>query len=482
MRKNHLALLMSGLALVVMPASASGDDWPLYGHDIANSRDGGSVGPTAAEAATLTPAWDFQAPSTAGDFTGTPVVADGIAVAGSSKGVVFAVNVSDGSLRWSHDLNPGRDPKVTINGSAAIGEGRVYVPLADVDGPRIVAMDLESGALRWDRVVDSQKDADTFGSPLVDHGMVYMGTSGEFGEVNDPDVHVRGSVVALDAKHGQLRWKTFTVPPGDDGGAVWSTPAIDPKLGRLYVGTGNAYHAPAADTTDAILALDLRHGAILGHFQATPGDVWDETTNAASGPDYDFGASPNLFAGPGGQALVGEGQKAGTYWALDRQTLHPVWDVFTAPGSFLGGILGSTASDGQRIYGPDTVGHEVWSLDTGGKLDWVSAEGAPLGFNSLSVANGVVYTTDLSGVLTAHDATTGVLLSKAPLGWGAFGGVAVVGKTVVADTGTTGGPGDTGGQGHIVAFRPAAVPPAASSAVDSVLGAAGAVQKTATGG
>ena len=56
-------------------------------------------------------------------------------------------------------------------------------------------------------------------------------------------------VIALSAKTGKIKWKTYTVPKGMDGGAVWSTPAIDRDRRRLYVGTGNAYHAPAAATT-----------------------------------------------------------------------------------------------------------------------------------------------------------------------------------------------------------------------------------------
>ena len=111
----------------------------------------------------------------------------------------------------------------------------------------------------------------------------------------------RGSVVALDAKTGKPRWKTYTVPEGNDGGAVWSTPAISGRLRTLWVGTGNAYNDPAAETTDAVVALNVRTGHIRDHFQATPDDVWDGTTNAGAGPDYDFGASPQLIRGADGR-------------------------------------------------------------------------------------------------------------------------------------------------------------------------------------
>ena len=51
------------------------------------------------------------------------------------------------------------------------------------------------------------------------------------------------------------------------------------------------------------------------------------------------------------------------------------------------------------------------------------ADGAHWG-NPVSVANGVVYTSDMSGFLTARDADTGLVLNKIPLGAPSWGGVA----------------------------------------------------------
>src|SRR5207249_5445730 len=148
----------------------------------------------------------------------------------------------------------------------------------------------------------------------------------------------------LRARTGKIRWRTYTVPPRHDGGAVWSSPTVDKRTGRLYVGTGNAYHAPSASTTDSVLELDARSGRMIAHNQATHGDVWNGTEGIANGPDHDFGASPQLFRGPGGRRLVGDGQKSGTYWGLDRSTLRTRWSTSTGAGSQVGGILGSTAT------------------------------------------------------------------------------------------------------------------------------------------
>ena len=421
-------------------SSVGSDRWPLYGGNISNTRSGGREGPSATEALNLGVAWSFHAPD--GDFTGTPVVAGGLVVAGSFGGTVYALDAATGRQRWSHSVG-----KIPINGTVATDGKRVYVPLADPHKPKVLALSLKTGKPLWKTRVSSQKDSDVYGSPIVWKGTVYIGVSALYGELNDPEVDVRGQVVAINAKKGKIKWSTFTVPPGHDGASVWTTPAIDPKTRRLYVGTGNAYHEPAADTTDSILALSTRTGKIVQKFQATPGDVWNGTENSTAGPDYDFGASPQLFKGPGGRKLVGAGQKSGTYWALDRSTLQPAWNTMVGPGSQVGGVIGSTATDGQRIYGPNTVGGEQWALNMDGSRAWVSADGGPLKFNATAVANGVVWTTDMTGFLIGREASSGVPVAKVPLGSPTWGGVSVAGGSVFVAIGTQ------GTNGYIAAYR-----------------------------
>jgi outer membrane protein assembly factor BamB len=258
----------------VRPAPLAGGDWPFYGHDLANSRDGGPSGPSWNEVLTMGPVWTFH--STDGDFTGTPVIAHGWLVAAAFGGSVFGLDASTGARRWAHDFDQ------PINGTPAIAAGRVFVPLAKPNGPLVAALRLSDGQPLWQTQIDSQRDADVYGSPVVWDGRVYIGVSALYGETSDPKVSTRGAVVALSERTGKLLWKTYTVPSPMDGGSVWSTPAIDTATGRLYVGTGNAYHPPAAATTDSLLALDARTGRLLAHHQATAGDVWNETHNIAA--------------------------------------------------------------------------------------------------------------------------------------------------------------------------------------------------------
>jgi polyvinyl alcohol dehydrogenase (cytochrome) len=413
-------------------------NWPFYGHDLSNTRSGGLNGPAASDVPNLGPAWSFH--SHHGDFTATPVIDKNVLVAGSNGGFVYGINATTGKEIWQYDA--GRP----INGSAAIAGRTVFVPVAEPHAPRMVALDLLTGRKRWESLLSDQKNSDVYGSPVVWRGRVFMGTSAEYGELNDPKVSTRGTVVALGAKHGRMLWQTITVPDGHDGGAVWTTPAVDTGTGRLYVGTGNAYHDPAADTTDSILALDARTGRIVAKHQATADDSWNGSE--AAGTDYDFGASPNLIEGPMGQKLVGMGQKSGTYWAWDRSTLDVAWQATVSPGTpVVGGVVGSTAYDGTRVYGPSTTAGEEWSVDRSGAFSWASTDGGPLHFNPTTVANGVVYTSDMSGFLTAREASTGAPLIKLPLGSPTWGGVAVAGGSVFASVGSQ------GDAGYIVSYR-----------------------------
>src|SRR3954462_9397264 len=61
------------------PAALTGGDWPLYGHDLANTRDGGTNGPSVDQVPFLSPGWSLQAAD--GDFSETPVESGGAVVA-----------------------------------------------------------------------------------------------------------------------------------------------------------------------------------------------------------------------------------------------------------------------------------------------------------------------------------------------------------------------------------------------------------------
>jgi polyvinyl alcohol dehydrogenase (cytochrome) len=320
------------------------------------------------------------------------------------------------------------------------------------------------------------------------------GGAAELGPENGREAF-EGSMSFLDANTGRLLKKTWTIHPpkrpNDQfaGAGIWSTPAIDTADKVAFVGAGNPFNPHAeAPHADSVLEFDVnrasRHfGEIIGSYKGqvdtyAPAakqlpcvDTADPTNNAppyypqGAGScgqiDQDFGASPNLLRDATGRLLVGEGQKSGVYHVFDAKTLKSVWQGITGAPSSVGGIVGSTATDGQAVYGPDTIPGYVWSLSSAhGNLRWVGpiSDGAHWG-PPVAYANGVVYSVDFNGFLDAFDARNGVLVAKRPLAMGGgglesitWGGVSVARHTIYASVGVLGL-----ANGFIEAFRPGSV-------------------------
>src|SRR5207249_3000348 len=115
----------------------------------------------------------------------------------------------------------------------------------------------------------------------------------------------------------------------------------------------------------------------------------DVFTKFMPGPDWDFGASPNLMTADDGTPLIGEGQKSGDYWTLRRSDLSAVWSTRIGTPSATGGIVGSTAYDGHRIYGPNSIPGYLWALEsTNGAPTWAQPGADFLHFGAVSESNG----------------------------------------------------------------------------------------------
>src|SRR6059058_5740013 len=106
-------LVAAAAGCAAIPSTAQAD-WPVYGHDLANTRTASTDGPKRANLASIAQAWSFK--SDTGDFTGTPVISQGVLVAGDQGGWVYALDAVSGKLLWKKQLGS------RINGSAEIDE------------------------------------------------------------------------------------------------------------------------------------------------------------------------------------------------------------------------------------------------------------------------------------------------------------------------------------------------------------------------
>jgi polyvinyl alcohol dehydrogenase (cytochrome) len=420
------------------PVREMASSWPLYGHDLAGTKATDAARISSRNVGSLGPLWEV---TVGGPISSTPVIEDGIVYTGSYDGSLYAVELLSGEVLWSYETGaavpePNLQIPLGITGSAAVIDGTVYI--GDAAGV-LHALDSMSGRTRWKTIVDDQTNASIWSSPVVVDGVVFVGVASVAKEEG-----FRGSVVAFDATSGQKTWQTYMVPEGSDGAGVFAVPAIDRERGLLYAGTQNAYSAapPPYGNPISIVALDLTTGETVWAFNAPPGGGDDAPTE-----DVGFSASPNLFSvevDGRRHDLVGEGQKSGDYWALDRETGEVFWQATISPPGFLGGMEGTSAvadgviavpaTDWPEFEGPATG--MVTGLDAAtGETLWSVEQEAPAA-SPAAISSDVIFHAGMDGVLHAYALADGAELWRSDLSASVSGGIAVAERVVVLGAAT----------------------------------------------
>jgi len=201
---------------------------------------------------------------------------------------VHALDAMSGCTIWTYATEAA--VRTAISFGPLSGTDHFGVFFGDVRA-NAYAVDAATGSLVWKTKVEDHPAARVTGGPTFFSGVLYVPVSSiEEATGSRPSYECctfRGSVVALDAATGRQIWKAYTIPEaphptsknaigtqlqGPSGASVWSSPTIDVQRQALYVATGNSYSHPPSDTSDAILAFDLKTGRMLWHRQATPKD------------------------------------------------------------------------------------------------------------------------------------------------------------------------------------------------------------------
>jgi polyvinyl alcohol dehydrogenase (cytochrome) len=309
-----------------------------------------------------------------GDITAfaQPTVIDGHVFVGSAGGVIQALRADSGCLEWIFQASgPVRSAIV----AAPLGKNHALL-FADLTG-WYYAIEAETGRLLWKKRPEEHEATRLTGASIVHDGIVYVpAASWEETRSLNPEYQCctfRGSITALRLSNGETVWKSYMIADkpkqtgknsagtplfAPSGAGVWATPTLDLKRRLLYVTTGDSYSAPASNTSDSIVALDLATGRMLWSKQTLPGDAWNSACQQNrincpedAGPDYDFGSSAILVKTPEGRELLLAGQKSGVVYALDPDRKGEiVWQVRVAKGGVNGGVQWGMASDGQNVY------------------------------------------------------------------------------------------------------------------------------------
>jgi polyvinyl alcohol dehydrogenase (cytochrome) len=394
---------------------------------------------------------------------------------------LLAIDVSkpEPCLKWVYTSD------VPLRTSAAYGEvsGRKVLAVGDV-AANIHLVDALTGAKLWQQSVQLYPLSITTGTPLIHDNRVYAPVSQYEITIGGNDAHecckTHGAVVALDGKNGNKIWTAHSMEEakpvrdrgdgkmlwGPSGAPIWNSPSIDAKRGLLFVGTGEATSEPAAKTTDAILAIDLKDGSIRWSFQATENDIFlsgcMQSRPQPAAPegnatparrrglncpessvfrDVDFGASVIIGKRGDGSDVLFAGQKSGTLWALSPDDGKLIWRQDFGEGSPLGGIHWGIAFDGERVYAPinrpygfsaggneprtqkpgihavdATTGKVLWTFVaepdcSGDRAKRVRSCSSNIGLSAApTVVDGALVAGALDGILRVFDARTGEVL------------------------------------------------------------------------
>lgn len=448
-------------------------DWPTYGHDAQHTFHGQTT-LTEDSARTLRKAWFFP---TADAVTATPTVVGETVYVGSWDDYFYAIDLSTGRLRWKVRLNsqngitpyPGERQRDTHSDGGLVTSSAWFEPAGGGRPPLVIfgggytlyALNATNGHVFWEHAYSGrpgaldpgQDQTRIFSSPVVVDGKVLFGVD------EDGQDGSAGYVAAADLNTGDPVWDFQTDVDAngrvadDSCGSVWSSPTVLPDLKLVVFGTADCDFSGSEPYADTVFALHIADG--------TPAWTYHPLGQAPN-CDFDFGATPNAgVSAEGITSFLGEGGKDGTYYSLDPATGRLRWSTNVVFGGSSGGFIGTTAFDGQYVFGSTALGDfnptahgnrlcdpadprdsaaenpTVHGFDAStGAVAW-QVDGAS-SFSATTVAGGMTFNglALANKVIQVRDAATGRLVTQVELPQANWSGIATVGDALVFGTGT----------------------------------------------
>jgi glucose dehydrogenase len=186
----------------------------------------------------------------------------------------------------------------------------------------------------------------TSSPPIIVNGVVVVGNVHEQGYYQTRIENIPGDILAYDAKSGKHLWKFHVIPrPGEYGHETWENDAwkqtgdvsswapmsADPGRGLVYIPT----NPPTIDFFGgfrpghnlfgtSILALDVKSGKRVWHFQTVHHDIWN----------FDNPTAPVLLdVNVGGRRtpILVQTTKQGFAYTFNRETGQPIWPIEERP-------------------------------------------------------------------------------------------------------------------------------------------------------
>jgi glucose dehydrogenase len=322
-------------------------EWRDYAGGPDSSRFVAATQITKSNVSQLQVAWTY--PSGLTDFN--PLVVRGIVYGRGPEGSFVALDAATGKQIWIHEGVQGFNTRGINYWESKDGKARRLIFssmnfLQEIDaltGETISSfgkdgrVDLRVGLDRDPAAVNQQSRT----PGRVFENLIILGSA-----TNQEYASAPGDIRAFDVRSGALVWTFHTVPrPGEYGYDTWPPEAwktvggannwgeqsIDEKRGIIYIPTGsgkyNFYggHRKGANLFgDCIIALDVRTGKRLWHFQTVHHDIWDLDNNSA----------PQLTTiRRNGKTIdvVAVASKTGYLYVFDRVTGEPIWPIEERP-------------------------------------------------------------------------------------------------------------------------------------------------------
>lgn len=322
---------------------AQNTDWPMYNHDLYGTRHSPLSEINTDNVGDLAQAWSFNIGrlASSGGLTGgseaTPIVVDGVMFLPLADAVI-ALDAATGEETWKYQMSIDDPPSrrgVSYWAGNSDTAARIYV----TSGRQLIGLSAFTGEPTANfgdgGIVDMVQAYN--GVPAVFENLLLVGTNG-----------VPGAVRTIDAVTGDLVWEFRSVPqPGEFGNDTWEgdswmdrtgtyswafAPTMDPERGIYYAvfETAGPIDYWGGDRigdnlfAGSIVALDIRTGERLWHYQTVHHDLWD----------YDLPSSPTLLdVNVDGEIVpvLAQTAKTGYMYILNRVTGEPVFGIEEVP-------------------------------------------------------------------------------------------------------------------------------------------------------
>ena len=373
MKNFRLSLVFLTCSLMTVQVSAQNVDWPSYGGDNGSNKYSALNQINSDNVSQLVTAWEWDSPDNAlvadimqssgpmlrpGPFKSTPIVVNGIMYLPTTYGQIISLDPASGETYWVFDTKTYQDGRPTnlgfnVRGVAYWEDSRKTRIFFATNNSYLWSIDSNSGlpdpefgengrvdlTLGLGREVDRSQYG-VVSPPLVSNNKVIVNSIVIDGPRNKeaPPGHVR----AFNPHTGEIEWKFNTIPQvGEFGNATWldgsweysgntnawTIMSADDELGIVYLPIGtptNDWYGGLRKGdnlfAESLVAVDVKNGDLLWHFQMVHHGVWD----------YDLPAAPTLIditVDDRSIKAVAQISKQGFTYVFDRITGAPVWPI-----------------------------------------------------------------------------------------------------------------------------------------------------------